>query len=71
MGRVVASLTWVLSSRNYRVVKASFFDLLESDFILLSPFVLPGSVLNKDSPIDVLLTGLAFAGEDVVIDAIA
>lgn len=48
-----------------------FFDLLESDFVLLSPFVLPGTVLDEYSTIDVELTGLAFAGEDVLIDTVA
>lgn len=71
MKRMVVSLEGVRSSREYGIVKASFLDLLVSDFILLSPFVLPGTILDEDGTIDVELTSLTFAREDVIIDTVA
>lgn len=71
MRRGVYSLEWVRSSREYGVVKASYVDLLVFDFVLLSPFVPPGTVFYEDGTIDVELTSLTIAGEEVIIDAVA
>lgn len=55
----------------YDAVEASFFDLLEFDLVLLSPFMLPRTVPDEHSTTNVELTGLAFAGKDIIKDTVA